>query len=163
MDPLEDVRSELEAAGAEPDYLAMNTLWLSLVKLANLEEGENEYPRIVKLVNRIPEPTIRALVTLEAIDSLLTLDPPLETVLSHPRERLQTKKVTEALQKIRMLRSSAPREAMAELGFVLKAIRNKREHGFKTRLGPRDSEILRPARQLLDQLCRAALQARTSA
>jgi len=49
---------------------------------------------------------------------------------------------------------------MAALGYVLKAIRNKREHGFKTRHGPRDAEILRAARQLLDRLCRAALDAR---
>jgi hypothetical protein len=162
MDPLEDVCADLEAETAEHDYAAMNTLWLALLKLANLEEGKSEGERMVRLIGRIPEATIRAIVIDESLDSLLKLEPPLETFLSHPRERLDTKKVTEAIEKVSTLRISSPREAMEGLGFVLKAIRNKREHGFKTRFGPRDSEILRPARQLLDQHCRAALQVRTA-
>jgi hypothetical protein len=140
---------------------AVNILWLVLLKLANLEDGRKEDVRMFALVGRLPEDAIRAIVNGDAVDSLLTLDPPLETVVGHPREELETARVTAALEKVRKFRSSAPREAMSGLGVVLKAVRNKREHGFKTPLGPRDSDILRPARHLLDQLCRAALQARS--
>lgn len=163
MDPVDDVRSDLEAATSESDYAAVNTLWLALLKLANLEEGRSERDRILSLVNRITEATIQAILGSDAVDSLLCLEPPLETVFSHPHEKRETEKVTAALDKVRSLRTSAPREAMAELGFVLKTIRNKREHAFKTRFGPRDAEILRPTRQLLDQLCQATLDARVRA
>lgn len=40
---------------------------------------------------------------------------PRETVSAQRQERLQTKKVIEALGKVRTLRSSAQREALAEL------------------------------------------------
>jgi hypothetical protein len=159
MDVVDDVQSDLEAAVSERDYTAVNTLWLGLLKLANLEEGKTEFDRLVAIVNRIPEEKVQAIVGALAVDALLNLEPPLETVVSHPRERLDTGKVSAALDQVRNHRTCSPREALAGLGFVLKAIRNKREHGFKTRLGPRDTEVLAPARQLLDQLCRAALEA----
>jgi hypothetical protein len=163
MDPIADVRLHLEAAVSESDYTAVNTLWLALLKLANLEVGKSELARMVKLVGRIPAETVAAIVNDPAVDSLLKLKPPLETVVSHPQEELETEKVAAALEKVRSQRAAAPREALAGLGVVLKAIRNKREHGFKTRVGPRDSEILRPARQLLGKLSQAALDARVSA
>ena len=159
MKPLEDVQADLESVSTESDYTAVNTLWLALLKLANLEDGKSEQARMAALVNRIPEAIVQGIVQSEAVDWLLNLDPPLETVVSHPREELEIEKVTEALNRLRRNRDAMPREGMAGLGFVLKTIRNKREHGFKTRNGPRDAEILRPARLLLDQLCRAAYEA----
>lgn len=53
MDPLEDVRLDIESAAAESDYVAVNTLWLALLKLANLEDGPQELARMVALVDRI--------------------------------------------------------------------------------------------------------------
>ena len=160
-DPIDDVRSDLAAAASEADYTAVNTLWLALLKLANLENGTSELDRIGALVSRIPEKAIRDIVNAPAVDVVLNLDPPLETVVSHPRERLETVKVTAALKMVHAQRATAPREALTKLGVVLKAIRNKREHGFKTRAGPRDTEILRPARQLLVKLCLAAFETRS--
>jgi hypothetical protein len=163
MNPIDDVRSDLETATSEADYTAINTLWLALLKLANLEDGKSELVRMVTLVGRIAEEAVQEIVNDPAVDALLNLDPPLETVMSHPREKLETAEVTAALEKVRTQRAVAPREALAGLGFVLKAIRNKREHGFKTRAGPRDMEILRPARQLLGKLCQAAFETRVRA
>lgn len=163
MNPLDDVRSDLEAAADERDYAAVNTLWLALLKLANLEDGQSELARMGALMGRIPEAKVRVIVGDAAVDALLNLDPPLETVVSHPREKLKTEQVSAALDKIRMHRASSPREALAEMGFVLKTIRNKREHAFKTRDGLRDTEILRPARRLLNQLGQAALESRVLA
>jgi hypothetical protein len=162
MDPIADVRLHLESAGRESDYTAVNTLWLALLKLANLEEGKSELARMTTLVSRIPVETVASIVNDPAVDALLNLDPPLETVASHARERLETTEVVAALDNVRSVRAVASREALAELGFVLKAIRNKREHGFKTQAGSRDTEILRPARQLLRRLSQAALEARDS-
>jgi hypothetical protein len=158
MDEIDDARAHLEAAASELDYTAVNTLWLALLKLANLEDGHSEKERMHTLVGRIPEETVQDIVNDPAVDMLLSLDPPLETVLSHRREELRTAHVQAALEKVHTRRAVAPHEALAELGFVLKAIRNKREHGFKTRAGPRDAEILRPARQLLAKLCQAAFE-----
>ena len=160
MDHIDDVRTDLEAAASESDYTAVNTLWLAFLKLANLENGKSEFVRMHTLVGRIPKEIVQDIVNDPAVDALLNLDPPLETVLSHPREELRTAHVQAALEKIHTQRAVAPREALAELGSVLKAIRNKREHGFKTRAGPRDMQILRPARQLLVKLCQAAFETR---
>lgn len=157
MDPLDDVRGDLQAAASESAYTAVNTLWLALLKLANLEQGKTELMRMTSLINRIPEDTIRGIVADQAVDSLLNLDPPLETILAHPREELSAKEITEGLAVIRSQRTSNPRTAMASLGFVLKSIRNKREHGFKTRFGPRDTVILSGAKRLLELICSASL------
>jgi hypothetical protein len=162
IDEIDDVRSDLEAAADESDYTAVNTLWLSLLKLANLENGKSELVRMVTLVHRIPKTVVQEIVNSPAVDALLSLDPPLETVVSHPREELETVEVAAALDDVRTQRAVVPREALARLGFVLKAIRNKREHGFKTRAGPRDAEILCSARQLLAKLCQAAFETRLS-
>jgi hypothetical protein len=151
MDPINDVRSDLEAAASESDYAAVNTLWLALLKLANLEDGKSELARMDTLVGHIPEDTVRAIVNDPAADALLNLDPPLETVISHPREKLETAKITAALEKVRSERAAALREALAGLGFVLKAIRNKREHGFKTRAGYRDTRDTTPSPTVVDQ------------
>jgi hypothetical protein len=163
MHPIDDVRSDLLAAGTETDYTAVNTLWLALLKLANLEDGKSELARMLTLVGRIREDSVQSIVSDSAVDALLNLDPPLETVVSHSMERLDSANVNAALNKVRTERTETPREALKQLGFVLKTIRNKREHGFKTRVGPRDSEILRPARHLLAKLCEAALEARIRA
>jgi hypothetical protein len=128
MNPVDDVWADIQAAASESDYTAVNTFWLALLKLANLEQGNTGRVRMTSLVNRISEATVRGIIANEAVDSLLNLDPSLETVLAHPREELNTKKVAEALAVIRSQRLSNPRTAMASLGFVLKSIRNKREH-----------------------------------
>jgi len=126
----EDVQSDVEGAIGEPDYTAVNTLWLGLLKLANEHEGRTEKLRMEALTQRIPEPTVREIMEHAAIDLLLDLDPPLETVLSHPHERLNDTEVREVLGQIRDRRAGSPREALSKLGVVLKTIRNKREHGF---------------------------------
>lgn len=160
MDPIADVRSHIEAAANEPDYMAVNTLWLALLKLANLEEGKSELDRMKVLVDRIPVETVVSIVNDPSVDELLNLDPPLETIVSHKREELKTKVVATELEKVRTHRTLAPREALAGLGFILKSIRNKREHGFKTQFGVRDTAILRPTRHLLSKLSQAALVSR---
>jgi hypothetical protein len=82
MATIDDVRGDLEASATESDYAAVNTLWLALLKLANTQTGSNKKGRMVALVRYIPVDEARAIVNHPAVDTLLNLDPPLETILS---------------------------------------------------------------------------------
>jgi hypothetical protein len=159
MTLLDDVRSDLEVAAFESDSAAINTLWLALTKLAKQESGALEFDRLLAVVNRISEATMRAITEHRALDSLLALQPPLETLLSNPHETLRTKKVTAAIQRLRSSRSSDPQAALAALLYLLKTVHDKRDHSFKSRHGVREDEVTFPSRVLLDQLCWAALRA----
>jgi hypothetical protein len=57
----------------------------------------------------------------------------------------------------RRVRSNSPSEALVALADVLKQIRNKRVHGFKTRKGVRDGVISGAARPLLLKLVGLAM------
>ena len=90
MNTLDTVRHEIGEATSQSDYTAVNTLWLALVKLANLEDQEKEKLRLEALVERIPVDVIRTIVEADDTDALLSLEPPLETVLSHRHEETKT-------------------------------------------------------------------------
>jgi hypothetical protein len=134
-------------------------LWLVLLKASNRMPGRSEHTRMLALVNAIPETTIRSLLSLPAVDSLMNLSPPLETVLSEPLERLYPKETNAAIKNIRHRRNIDPKSALVSLGEILKRIRNRREHGFKTPDGPRDSEILAASRTILESFGVLALEA----
>jgi hypothetical protein len=150
---LEDIQSTTQLS----DYEATEVLWVTLVKLGNLLPESNEHRRMLALVRRMPAPKLLQLVGSQAVDALLTLDPPLETILGSPHERLDPTATLRAFASIRSADQGDPYEAAVSLGEVLKRIRNKRAHGFKTRSGPRDQEILRAARLLLAEMCQLAI------
>ena len=58
---------------------------------------------------------------------------------------------------MRRTRNDDPRSAMLAFGGILKTIRNKREHGFKSSKGQRVVQILKAARGVLAGLCDVAL------
>lgn len=150
MTTIEDVWGDVEASANESGYAAVNTLWLALLKLANTQPGSTEKDRMVALVRQIPANEASEIVNLPAVDALLSLDPPLESVLASRYERNDPQGAQRAIDAIRVNRMSAPRTALLSLGPLLKRIRDKREHGFKTRHGPRDSVILGATRSILD-------------
>lgn len=156
---LKDAKDDVEASKKLPDYEAVEVLWVALVKLANLMPGGNEHKRMCILVDRIPIQCVGAIVRSQAVSGLLDLDPSLETHQSSSYERLNAIATAETLQSIKNLRDTNPREALLALGELLKRIRNKRSHGFKTRKGPRDAIILTAAREILLALCEAAVEA----
>jgi hypothetical protein len=156
MRTVDDVRGDLAASTNESDYTAVNTLWLALLKLANTQPGATERDRMVTLVRHVPVDEARAIVNLPSVDALLDLDPPLEMVLTQ-YERGDPVRVQRNIESIRQNRESNPTIALLDLGFVLKRIRDKREHGFKTRYGKRDLLILGAARTVLGLLCRTSL------
>lgn len=157
MTTLDDMRGDIEASANEPDYVAVNTLWLALLKLANTQSGLKEKARMVALVQQIPANEAKAIVNLPAVDTLLNLDPPLETVLVSQYERNDPEGTQRVIEVVRANRTSHPTTALSNLGSLLKRIRDKREHGFKTRHGPRDYVILGATRSILEALCRSAL------
>jgi len=138
-------------------FEAMDVLWLALVKLANRFPGTNEHRRMLVLVDTISIEQTRFILQLSVVNDLLDLKPPLETILSDPHERLEADAAKKACDTLRQCRDADPRAALLALGELLKRIRNKRAHGFKTRSGPRDGEILAAARSILAALCSAAL------
>lgn len=157
---LRSIVEDLRTAAELSDYEATEVLWVALVKMSNLLPETNEHRRMLALVARIPGRDIQRLLESPAVGDLLNLDPPLETVISSPHERLDLAAATlQAIRTVRSAQNEAPHEAMVGLGEILKRVRNKRAHGFKTRSGPRDQEILRAARRALAELCGLGVEA----
>jgi hypothetical protein len=153
----QDITDDLKAVAGLQDYEAVEVLWVALVKAANTMPGKSERDRTMALVRKIETKEISQCLSLPEVEALTCLDPPLETILADPNERLESKKAAQALATVRSSREADPRAALIALGEVLKRIRNKRAHGFKARGTPRDAEILRAARQILSRLCEVAV------
>lgn len=154
-----DIAGEAERSKALSDYEAVDVLWVCVVKLANLCKGKNEHERVLSLVDTLQTEEIRDWMNSAAVDALLQLDPPLETVLANPYERLAAEDTAAALETVRRLRKKDPRGALHSFGDILKRIRNKRAHGFKSAKGPRDQQILHAARTFLAVFCAAGIRA----
>ena len=137
------ILKEIREAKELQPYRAVNGLWICLVKLANLlpRVGE-EHEQIASLLRTLSREDSASIMTSEGIDDLLNLDPPLETVLAFPGERLSATKARKELERIRARRTNDPKAALGALLEVVQRIRDKREHGFKTPEGPRDNQIL---------------------
>jgi hypothetical protein len=141
------------------DYEAVEVLWSSLLKAANHFGQKAEYARMVALVKQMPLQDLRDLLHHSAVEDLLRLDPPLETMLADRHERLEGKAAASEIARIKQFRDKDPAYAVAALGSMLTRIRNKRVHGFKTRKGERDGIILHAARLLLFRLGELAIGA----
>ena len=148
---------EIDAASEQYPYEAVDVLWVALVKIANSFPGSNEHRRMLALVESMSSEAVWQVLELPAVDELLHLDPPLETVLANAHERLEPQATQKAIEAIRLTLHNGPKAALIALGELLKRIRNKRAHGFKTRKGPRDTEILSAAKLILLAFCRGAI------
>ncbi|MEK6211308.1 MAG: hypothetical protein AABM64_13235 [Pseudomonadota bacterium] len=156
--PLKEIDAEIHVAAQLRPYEAVSELWVCLVKLANLFPiaGE-EHEQVCSLVRRFERKVASQLLQSKALDCLLALDPPLETVLAHPRERLDAKTDRE-LRCVKSRRKTDPKGALLAVIEILQRIRDKKMHGFKTPQGPRDQVILESAASLLRDLCGKAAQ-----
>jgi hypothetical protein len=152
------IREDIKVSEQLSDYDAFDILWKALVKVANEMEGKTEFKRMKALIKRIPDEDIMELLTHPAINILLTLDPPIETTLVNKNERLETAEASREAKIIKNLRKSNPREALKSLGSMLKRIRNKVFHGFKSRGNARNKKILGAARPLLLKLCHLGVE-----
>lgn len=155
---METARAELKRSYALSDYEAVDVAWVAVIKIANLLTGNSEYSRLITLLERLPEDRVRTLLAHKAIDSLLSLDPSLETVLSIPYERLDAERTAKELFALRQNRDHNPKVALRNLAEILKRIRNRRAHGFKTPYGLKDQQILGAAAPILRAIGEASIE-----
>ena len=135
------------------DYEAVEVFWVALVKFSNLLPENSEHKRMLHLVSQLSTDALNYIISNPAIDELLMLEPPLENILVNAHERLSPEKTKQAISNFYAYRENNPIESILSLGEILKRIRNKRAHGFKTRSGPRDQIILRTSRNILQRMC----------
>jgi hypothetical protein len=83
----------------------------------------------------------------------------LESILSATHERLDKDRTARELETVRAKREADPKEALLSLANVLKRVRNRRAHGFKTPDGPHDGEILAASADVLQNLGEIAVSA----
>ena len=161
---LDSIREEVREAVALHPYQAFNGFWICLVKLANLlpTVGE-EHEQVASLLRRFTRHEVAAVLTDAGVDRLLDLAPPIEMILADKRERLHTLSAAHEVARVRKLRTRDPKAALAALFEILQRIRNKREHGFKTPSGPRDSEILQAAGSVLGRMSGVVIKNLTEA
>jgi hypothetical protein len=156
---LESAIGELNRTFGLPVYEAFDVAWIAVLKIANLLPGREEDDRLLELLGRIPQDTVRHVLNRQEVDTLLNLQPPLETILSSRHERLNAERTGLELAMVRIHRNDDPKTAMGNLARVLKRIRNRRAHGFKTPEAPRDNEILGSALWILRLIGLSAAEA----
>jgi hypothetical protein len=146
---LDAAKEELTRTFTLPAYEAFDVVWIAVIKLANLLPGKEEHDRLLALLDRLSEDSVRDILQRRQVDTLLNLQPPLETVRSSEYERLNAGQTADNLEMVRRHRADDPKLALRNLAEVLKRIRNRRAHGYKTPEGRRDKDILESAVELL--------------
>jgi len=153
---LAEILDDLRSDNSVRPYQAFNELWLVLVKLANLlPTVGGEHEQIVSLVRALSREESARVVADVGVDRLLALEPPLETLLAEPRERLNERTAATELERLKVRRTGDPKASLLALVELLQRIRDKREHGFKSAHGLRDTEILEASVSILRGLCSA--------
>ena len=153
-----ELRAEIKKAKSLSDAEAIDVLWGVLTKIASPMDGTDEGERVSQLLDALHEEDVRPIMRRNAVETLIYLDPPLETILAGPQEGPGPGIIEKAIGMVRSSRESDPRAALRSLGVVLKSIRDNKADGFETPAGPMASEILASARTLLAALCESALK-----
>ena len=153
-----EIRAEIKKAKSLSDAEAIDVLWGVLTRIASPMDGTDEGERVSKLLDALHEEDVRPIMKRNAVETLIYLDPPLETILAGPQEGPGPGRIEKAVGIVRSSRGSDPRAALRSLGVVLRCIRDKKAEGFQTPAGPMASEILPAARALLAALCESALK-----
>jgi hypothetical protein len=155
---LREAMLDLNRSLSLSDYEAVDVVWVAIIRIANLEDSQNEHKRLLKLLNKLPSTQITDLLNSPSVDAILSLDPPLESIRSFVHERLDVQRTSQELAAVRVMRNSDPRAALSSLAEILKRIRNRRAHGFKTPSGSRDQVILGATADILRSVCKLAIQ-----
>ena len=157
--PLQIARAELVRSNDLSDYEAVDVAWVSMIKAANTRPEQNEHKRLVALLDMADAEVVRLVLHLPQVDVLLNLTPPLESLLTSRHERLDLERTTDEMNDVRQSRHHDPKAALRSLAEILKRIRNRRAHGFKTPFAPRDQEILGAAAPVLRAMAKASIDA----
>lgn len=157
---LDAIEQEIAAATRLPVYNRFTQLWHIFLRLSLAEKPKDEFDRVKAMVKRLSKEAVLSILSNPGVDALLNLHPPLETVLTDVHENLEPLGTLKSVTILRTKRTEAPREALLALGLLLKNIRNKLEHGFKTPYGLRDNEILSAASSVAVVLASECLKMR---
>jgi hypothetical protein len=133
-------------------YVGFQVAWDAIIKMANHFPQNTELDRLVSLLKIIPEEKVKDILSDPALDELLNLQPPLETILSNQHEYIDADRTSYELKELGRLRIIDPRAALINLTHILKRIHDRRVHGFKTPNGSRDEGIFRASLRLLYRL-----------
>lgn len=153
-----EIQSEIKRAKVLSDGEAIEVLWEALTRMAVLRDDSTGQQGVPKLLDAIQEEDVRPILDLGAVETLIYLDPPLETILAGPHEGDEPVRIEKAVGYVRSSRQSDPRKALRSLGEMLESIRDKKGEGFQTPSGPMDDAILSSARALLAALCESAIK-----
>ena len=141
----ERILSEIISTQSLSDYEAADVLWDTLTKVVNLTKDadkskpEHDRQRLESLVEKFSEDEMKRLLKDISVDSLVFLDPPLETILTDPEGTPDEDSTMRAIGKLRSSRDSDPKEALINLVGILEKIH---AHGLKEGPVPFDKKIL---------------------
>ncbi|MDR4504230.1 MAG: hypothetical protein MRK01_05465 [Candidatus Scalindua sp.] len=147
----EQVLSEIISTQPLPDSEAFDTLWRSMIKIAGVMTGSSECNRqsMGTLFAKLSDEEIKRLLKDRSVDTLIFQDPPLETLLADPEEKPDGNSIMRIIGKLRSSRDSDFREALINLGEVIKRVHEKFRYVCTKEPGDGDSEILSSARKIL--------------
>jgi hypothetical protein len=152
----ETILTEIISTQSLSDYEATNILWTTLAVVINVaKETVNNVPEQDRqewqsLIEKFSEDEMKRLLKDQSVDSLVFLDPPLETVLTGPEGTADEVSTMRAVGTLRSSRDSDPKDALINLIRVLKTICTQ---GLTEGTFPFDKEILSLTRKILYLLC----------
>ena len=152
----ETILTEIISTQSLSDYEATNILWTTLAVVINVaKETVNNVPEQDRqewqsLIEKFSEDEMKRLLKDQSVDSLVFLDPPLETVLTDPEGTADKISTMRAVGTLRSSRDSDPKDALINLIRVLKTICTQ---GLTGGTFPFDKEILSLTRKILYLLC----------
>ncbi len=150
------ILSEIISTQSLSDYEAADVLWDTLTKVVNLTKDadkskpEHDRQRLESLVEKFSEDEMKRLLKDISVDSLVFLDPPLETILTDPEGTPDEDSTMRAIGKLRSSRDSDPKEALVNLVRILEKIRT---HWLKEGPVSNDKEVLSLTRKILYLVC----------
>jgi hypothetical protein len=152
----ETILTKIISTQSLPDYEAADLLWTTLTELVNVTENtgknvpEHDRQKLESLIEKFSEDEMKRLLKDVSIDSLVFLDPPLETVLTDPEGTADDVSTMRAIGTLRSSRDSDPKDALINLVRVLEIIC---AHVLKEDTVPFGKGILSLTRKILYLFC----------
>ena len=152
----ETILNEIISTQSLPDYEAAEILWTTLTKVVNLTQEDvksvpgHDQHELESLLDKFSEDEMKRLLKNVSVDSLVFLDPPLETVFTGIEGIADEVSTMRAIGTLRSSRDSDPKDALINLVRVLEIIC---VHVLKEDTVPFDKQILSLTRKILYLLC----------
>ena len=152
----ETILTKIISTQSLPDYEATDVLWTTLTKVVNATEDagknvpEHDRQKLESLIEKFSEDEMKRLLKDVSVDSLVFLDPPLETVLTGPEGTADDVSTMRAIGTLRSSRDSDPKDALINLVRVLAIIC---AHVLREDTAPFDKGILSLTRKILYLFC----------